>query len=165
MTHIRRAQDQDRLAISNLVETAFEGKGEAILVARLVDDGDVVLELVAEQEGQIIGQILFSRLTIHDDSGETTPAVALAPLCVSPDHQGQGVGSALVTEGHRLLIETGETLSIVLGDPAYYGHFDYTHERAASFRSLYQSDALQAVAWGDAPTTGRLAYAPAFEAL
>ena len=51
---------------------------------------------------------------------------------------------------------------MVLGDPAYYGRFGYTHERAAKFESDYQCEALQALAWGDAPESGRLVYASAF---
>ena len=37
--------------------------------------------------------------------------------------------------------------------------------RAAGFESVWQGDALQALAWGEAPKTGRLAYATAFDAL
>jgi putative acetyltransferase len=50
----------------------------------------------------------------------------------------------------------------VLGDPAYYGRFGYSRARAAKFESEYQSEALQALAWGEAPETGRLVYASAF---
>jgi putative acetyltransferase len=50
----------------------------------------------------------------------------------------------------------------VLGDPAYYGRLGYSHERAAGFESEYQCDALQALAWGEAPEAGRLVYPSAF---
>jgi putative acetyltransferase len=93
------------------------------------------------------------------------PAVALAPLAVEPRFQRRGIGGALVEEAHRQLRERGEALSVVLGEPAYYGRFGYTHKRAAGFESDYQCDALQALAWGEAPLTGKLAYAPAFAEL
>ena len=51
---------------------------------------------------------------------------------------------------------------VVLGDPAYYSRFGYTHARAEKFESEYQSEALQALTWGDAPEAGRLVYASAF---
>ena len=50
----------------------------------------------------------------------------------------------------------------MLGEPAYYGRFGYTHGRAAKFESNYQCEALQALAWDDAPESGRLVYASAF---
>ena len=71
----------------------------------------------------------------------------------------------MVEGAHRQLRESGERLLVVLGDPAYYARFGYMHDRAAGFESDYQCDALQALAWGEAPSTGRLAYAPAFAEL
>ena len=62
------------------------------------------------------------------------PAVALAPLAVEPAFHGSGIGGALIREAHIRLQDAGETLSVVLGDPAYYGRFGYTHARAAKIR-------------------------------
>jgi putative acetyltransferase len=50
----------------------------------------------------------------------------------------------------------------VLGDPAYYSRFGYRRGPAEGFSSDYQCDALQAFAWGEAPSIGRLVYAAAF---
>ncbi|RUM99250.1 N-acetyltransferase [Pseudaminobacter arsenicus] len=158
---IRPAQAGDRKAINEVEARAFGQMAEARLVEQLVADGEVVLELVAEKAGRIIGHVLFSRLLVVDGDRQFG-AVALAPLAVDPDFQHQGIGSALVTEAHRQLQGAGGPLSVVLGDPAYYGRFGYQHERAVGFDSDYQCDALQALAWGDAPKTGRLVYAAAF---
>jgi putative acetyltransferase len=161
---IRPAEARDRNEIFALEEAAFGQDGEAKLVDALVADGDAVLELVATHEAEIVGHILFSRLKIETASG-TVDAVALAPVAVQPNRQKSKVGSTLIERGHHLLQEGGETLSVVLGDPAYYGRFGYSHDRAAAFESDYQCDALQALAWGDAPTSGRLVYAKAFSGL
>jgi putative acetyltransferase len=161
---IRPAEARDRNEIFALEEAAFGQDGEAKLVDALVADGDAVLELVATHEAEIVGHILFSRLKIETASG-TVDAVALAPVAVQPNRQKSKVGSTLIERGHHLLQEGGETLSVVLGDPAYYGRFGYSHDRAAAFDSDYQCDALQALAWGDAPTSGRLVYAKAFSGL
>ena len=67
-----------------------------------------------------------------------------------------------VTGEERMLQNLGERLSIVLGEPAYYGRFGYSRARAQGFESVYQGEYLQALAWGDAPRTGRLEYATAF---
>lgn len=161
MMSIRTATPRDRDAIRLVEEHAFGQKAEAGLVDALIDSGDVVLELVAEEEGSVVGHILFSRLYVQA-GGKTHPAVALAPLAVEPSFHGTGIGGALIREAHLRLKDAGETLSIVLGEPKYYGRFGYTHERAAGFGSEFQSEALQALAWGDVPEHGELVYASPF---
>jgi putative acetyltransferase len=163
MRSIRAATPRDREAIRLVEEHAFGQKSEAGLVDALIADGDAIVELVAEDEGQVVGHILFSRLYVTQGRKKFA-AVALAPLAVEPSFHGTGIGGALIREAHLKLKAAGETLSVVLGDPAYYGRFGYTHQRAAGFDSGYQGEALQALAWGEAPETGRLDYASAFDA-
>ena len=161
---IRPAEASERAAISAVVERAFGQRDEARLVELLVESADTVLELVALHEGRIVGHVLFSRLLVVNGD-ERFPGVSLAPLSVEPSFQGQGIGSMLVEAAHRALREAGEQLSVVVGDPGYYGRFGYTHARASGFDSDYQGEAMQALAWGEAPSRGRLVYAPAFAAL
>ncbi|WP_457941039.1 GNAT family N-acetyltransferase [Mesorhizobium sp. 10J20-29] len=163
MMSIRAATPRDREAIRLVEEHAFGQKAEAGLVDALVSGGDAVVELVAEEEGQVVGHILFSRLYV-EHAGREFPAVALAPLAVEPAMHGSGIGGALVREAHLRLKQAGETLAIVLGDPAYYSRFGYERQRASGFESDYQCDALQALAWGEAPEAGKLVYATAFGA-
>jgi putative acetyltransferase len=161
---IRPAKPGDRAAIRAVEERAFGQPDEANLVERLFADGDVVLELVAERHGDILGHVLFSRLQVV--TGEwSTPAVSLAPLAVDPAHQGRGIGTELVREAHLRLMADGERLSVVLGDPAWYGRFGYAHDRAAGFESRWQGEALQAVAFEESPQTGRLVWPRAFDAI
>lgn len=163
MMSIRTVTPRDRASIRDVEEHAFGQKAEAGLVDALIENGDAVLELVAEEEGAVVGHILFSRLYV-ETNGKLHPAVALAPLAVEPAFHGTGIGGALVREAHVRLKAAGETLAIVLGDPAYYGRFGYEHGRATGFDSDYQSEALQALAWGDAPASGKLVYASPFSA-
>ncbi|QPC89622.1 GNAT family N-acetyltransferase [Mesorhizobium sp. INR15] len=161
MMSIRAATPRDREAIRLVEEHAFGQQAEAGLVDALVTGGDAVVELVAEEDGQVVGHILFSRLFVQN-GGKSFAAVALAPLAVEPSFHGSGIGGALIREGHIRLKDAGETLAVVLGDPAYYGRFGYSHARAEKFDSEYQGEALQALAWGDAPEAGKLVYASAF---
>jgi putative acetyltransferase len=161
MLSIRAATPRDREAIRRVEEHAFGQRTEAGLVDALVAAGDTVVELVAEDDGQVVGHILFSRIRVKDGKKEF-PAVALAPLAVEPAFHGTGIGGALICEGHDRLKEGGEALSVVLGDPAYYGRFGYGRARALGFDSTYQCEALQALAWGEAPESGRLVYPSAF---
>lgn len=80
----------DRAAVRRVVAAAFGQPDEAELVGRLHDAGDVVVSLVAELDGAIVGHVLLSRMTAP------FPAPALAPVSVTPLHQNRGVGAALV---------------------------------------------------------------------
>ncbi|MDR0254002.1 MAG: N-acetyltransferase [Brucellaceae bacterium] len=162
---IRPVSEQDRSKIDGVIAAAFDGTDEVALVRRLVSDNDVVLELVAEAEGEIIGHILFSRLWI-EQAGSRIAAVALAPLAVFPAYQRDGVGKTLIAEAHRLLVQQGETLSVVLGDPAYYSRFGYSVSDAAQLESIYPAQYLQLKCLTDnkpcAAVQGKLIYASAF---
>lgn len=158
---IRLAEARDGAQIRDLLEACFPGFGEADLVNALRRDGDIVLSLAAEDEGVVVGYLAFSRLNIEDED-VVHPAVALAPLAVYPEYQQQGVATRLVREAHACLAYMGERLAIVLGEPAYYGRFGYSHKRAAYFTSDYQSPYLMAISFGAAPWEGRLVYPAAF---
>lgn len=164
MFSIRASTPRDREAIRAVEEHAFGQPAEAGLVDALVTAGDAVVELVAEEEGSVVGHILFSRLHV-EDVGRRFAAVALAPLAVEPVFHGTGIGGALIREAHIRLKNAGETLSVVVGDPAYYSRFGYQRERARGFSSVFQGDAMQALAWDDAPSSGKLIYPSAFGAL
>lgn len=161
---MRVEEPRDQPQIRDLLQASFPGFEEAILVDRLRSDGDIVLSLVAEDQGVVIGYIAFSRLMV--EGGETAfRAVALAPLAVYPEYQQQGIATRLVQEGHACLAAIGETLSVVVGEPHFYGRFGYSNRRVANFASEYQSPYLMALSFGAAPSEGRLVYAPAFAAL
>ena len=81
--------------ITALLDLAFGGTDESRLVAGLRAEGAVILALVADLNGRIVGHILFSELPIETDGG-TLRAAALAPLAVVPERQRQGIGTALL---------------------------------------------------------------------
>lgn len=60
------------------------------------------LSLVAEINGNIVGHIMFTKLQIQNDT-----ILALAPLSVLPEYQRQGIGSALIKEGHQRAKDLG----------------------------------------------------------
>src|SRR5436190_18393003 len=98
---IRHARAADHTAIADVVTQAFGGPDEAALVLRLRAAGDVLFELVSEDDSGVSGHILFSRLWA--DRAEMY--AALAPLAVRPGLQRAGLGSALVERGLRDLRE------------------------------------------------------------
>jgi putative acetyltransferase len=158
---IRYAKASDHEAIAEVVEAAFGRRDEADLVARLRADEDVMFELVAEEDGEVCGHILFSRLWA--DRFELYGA--LAPLAVHPSRHRQGLGSKLVRSGVECAREFGCFGLLVLGDPAYYGRFGFSAETAGEVIAPYRGlAAFQALALEEDAFTGALsvAYPDAF---
>ena len=77
-------------------------------------------DLIAVASGEIVGHVLASLGKLE---GLAIPGIA--PLAVRPDWQGQGIGTALMTELLHLLSQRGFPLVVVLGDPDYYGRFGF----------------------------------------
>ena len=160
---IRYAKPADHAAIAAVVTAAFGQPDEARLVERLRADGDVMFELVAEENGAVAGHILFSRLWA--DRAELY--AALAPLAVRPGLQRNGLGSALTRAGLDCCREFGAHGVLVLGHPAYYPRFGFSAQAAAGIRSPYAGNpsfmalALEDGAF-DKPIT--VAHAEAFSA-
>ena len=160
---IRAEVAADREAIRALHRAAFGGEAEAKLVEALRGEGAVVLSLVAEQNGEIAGHVLYSRLTLDPSHSE---ALSLAPAAVLPKRQRQGIGARLIEEAHRMLTMRGEKIVFVLGDPAYYGRFGFSAATAKPFRTPYDGKYMQALILApDAPKSGRVRYPAAFAGL
>jgi putative acetyltransferase len=122
MTIIRRAEPQDAAAIRTVHEQAFAISAEVNLVDRLSERGKVVLSLVAEQNREVVGHILFSPVVIEAE-GKTCQALGLAPLAVLPAVQRQGIGSLLTRTALEQCRAAGHERVVVLGDPAYSSRF------------------------------------------
>ena len=130
MVIIRTEQPTDIPEVRIVNELAFEQPTEADVVDRLrhaVACADA-LSLVAEEDEAIVGHILFTPAII-ESAGRWVVGMGLAPLAVLPEHQRQGIGSALVRHGLKILRERDYPFIIVLGHPAYYPRFDF--ERAS----------------------------------
>ena len=150
---IRDEQPCDREQVRKVNEAAFGRSDEADLIDRLRVQGVVLLSLVAEFDGQIIGHILFSRMTVETAQGPVA-AVSLAPMAVQPDHQGRKIGSQLVGRGLAQLRDQGERIVIVLGHQHYYPRFGFSSEKARHLASPFPPEAFMALELSDGALTG-----------
>lgn len=141
---IRPEGPGDRSAIRRVHVTAFAGTIEADIVERLHADGLVVVSLVAERAGAILGHVLFSRLPVETDKG-IRGALALAPMAVIPEEQRQGTGTALVRAGLARCRDLGEALVVVLGHPEYYPRFGFSAALGARLHASFGGDAFMAL--------------------
>lgn len=127
MIYIRPEGPVDYPAVRRLVQAAFAqaeytDHDEHNLVERLRQSESYVpaLSLVAEDDGTLVGHILFTTVTVGD-----MVALALAPLSVLPQRQGQGIGRQLIERGHHEARTRGYGFSILLGHAGYYPRFGY----------------------------------------
>ena len=133
---IRPETSADLKAIRRVNCLAFGQDSEAWLVDALREGGYFRVSLVADQDGQVVGHILFSDLSISTDAGEVA-ALALVPLAVLPDLQKQGIGSALVRMGLEVSKEQGHRIIVVLGQPQFYRQFGFSSNMAAHLDSQF----------------------------
>jgi len=141
---VRSEGPQDIAAIREVNEQAFGRPDEADLVDRLRSERDVLGSFVATLYDQIVGHILFSRMSIETAS-TPVPAAALAPVAVLPQHQRAGIGAQLIRHGLHALRGDGESIVLVLGEPAYYGRFGFSVESARDLASPFPPEAYMAL--------------------
>lgn len=160
---IRPESPDDAAAIHAVIEAAFLGMpfadgDEQHLPARLREDGDLALSLVAEDAERIVGHIAFSPVTI---AGGATGWYGLAPLSVLPELHGQGIGSALAKRGIADMQARGAHGLVVLGDPAYYSRFGFENDPALRYSGA-PAEYFQCLSFEGSTPAGQVAFAPAF---
>ena len=141
---IRSENAADRFSVRSVNEAAFGRPDEADLVERLSSEGVVLVSLVAEVRRQIVGHIMFSRMSI-DTAHASIPAVALAPMAVLPEYQRRTIGGQLIRGGLELLCEQGEQIVLVLGHADYYPRFGFSTRKARSLESPFPPNAFMAM--------------------
>lgn len=130
--NIRKEVQEDFKKVSELIRTAFESEEhsdheEHFLVERLRNSDAFIPELsmVAEADHQIVGYILLTKIIIEDENQKNYTSLALAPVAVSPEFQGKGIGGKLIKEAHQKAKELGFGSVVLLGHENYYPKFGY----------------------------------------
>ena len=99
---------------------------EALLVHKLRSRAAFVPELdfVAELNGSVIGNIMYTRSKVAGDSGEWE-TLTFGPVSVLPKYQRQGVGSALIRKTLEIACDLGYRAVLIFGYESYYPRFGF----------------------------------------
>jgi putative acetyltransferase len=124
---IRDQRPEDDATVRQLVDDAFRGRPysdgrEPVIVEALRAAGALTVALVAEEDGEIVGQVAFSPVAID---GAARDWYGLGPVAVRPDRQGQGIGQALIRTGLDRIRALGAQGCVLAGAPGYYGRFGF----------------------------------------
>ena len=124
---IRLETEKDYRAVEELTREAFwnvykPGADEHYFVHTMRSHPDFLPQLafVAEKDGEIIGNIMYTKAWLEDEGGKRREIVSFGPICASPKIQRQGVGKALIEHSFDVARKMGYDACVVFGNPANY---------------------------------------------
>ena len=142
---IRLERKEDYHSTEFLIREAFwnvyhPGCTEHYVTHILRDDPAYVKELgfVMEQNGSLIGQILFARTVIEADDGRTVGILTMGPICIAPALKRQGCGKLLLDYALEQAAALGYGAVLFEGNIAFYGKsgFDYASKFGIRYHDL-----------------------------
>ena len=120
---IRREEEADWFLVHALNTECFETPAEALLVDALREQIRPYVAMVAEEEGLIVGHVMFSPALLENHRDRKI--MALAPLAVEAEYRRRGIAAELVRHGLHACKELGYGAVVVVGDPKYYPRFGF----------------------------------------
>ena len=127
MLTIRREAAADRQTVEDVTRRAFyniyaPGCVEHYLVRTMRDHPDFIPELdfVAELDGRVIGNVMYTKATLTGEDGTVKDILTFGPVSIAPEHQRKGYGKRLLEHSFRRAAELGWNVIVIFGSPANY---------------------------------------------
>lgn len=124
---IRNEEKRDFRAVEEMTKKAFwnvsvPGCNEHYLAHMLRGHPDFVPELdfVAEEDGKIIGNIMYTKCRLVDGRGNEKDVLTFGPLSIHPDYQRKGYGKKLQLHSFQRAKELGFDTIVIFGNPENY---------------------------------------------
>ncbi len=124
---IRNETPNDYRTVENLTREAFwnvykEGCDEHYFVHVMRSHADFIPELafVLEKDGQLIGNVMYTKAKLVDENGTEKEILSFGPLGILPEYQRQGYGKALLEHSFERAKEMGYDTIVIFGNPANY---------------------------------------------
>ncbi|MFQ8705633.1 MAG: GNAT family N-acetyltransferase [Thomasclavelia sp.] len=124
---IRNETQADYKTVEKITREAFynlyvPGGAEHYLVHIMRAHSDFISELdfVIELDGQIIGNIMYTKAKLVDEKGFEKDIITFGPVCIVPKYQRKGYGKLLIEHSFKKAIELGYDVIVIFGSPANY---------------------------------------------
>ena len=72
------------------------------------------------KDGEIIGNIMYTKAWLDDEKGERKEILSFGPLCVAPKYQRQKLGKVLIEHSFEVARKMGYDVNINFGNPGNY---------------------------------------------
>lgn len=127
MLKIRNETEADYGTVEEITRKAFynqyiPGCVEHYLVHIMRKHEDFIPELnfVAELDGRVIGNIMYTRAKLVDEKGEEKKILTFGPVSVLPGYQRKGYGKRLMEHSFKRAADLGYDVIVIFGSPANY---------------------------------------------
>lgn len=127
MINIRNEAESDHRIVEEITRKAFynmyvPGCVEHYLVHVMRQHEDFIPELdfVIERDGQVIGNIMYTRARLADEAGTKKEILTFGPVSVLPEYQRMGYGKMLMEHSFERAAELGFDVIVIFGSPANY---------------------------------------------
>lgn len=127
MITIRNEEERDYKVVEGITRKAFynlyvPGCAEHYLVHTMRGHEDFIPELdfVIELDGQVIGNIMYTKARLVDETGTEKEILTFGPVSIDPEHQRQGYGKMLIEHSFEQAIKLGYDVVVILGSPMNY---------------------------------------------
>lgn len=141
---IHLEQPDDYRKVECLTREAFwnvykPGCDEHLLVHKLRKVPAFVKELsfVAVNEHKIVGNVIYSKAKVINESQQEFEVLCLGPIGVLPAYQGQGIGSLLMQHSIEQARRLGHKAVILFGNPHYYQRFGFVNAEAYGIQTSW----------------------------
>lgn len=127
MLNIRNERETDYKIVEDITRKTFynvyvPGCIEHYLVHIMRGHEDFIPELdfVIELDGQIVGNIMYTKAKLTDEGGTEKEIVTFGPVSILPKYQRKGYGKMLIEHSLKRAAELGYEAVVIMGSPANY---------------------------------------------
>lgn len=127
MIKIRNEEETDHKRVEAITRKSFwnlyiPGCVEHYLVHVMRSHQDFVpeLDLVIEVDGEVIGNIMYTKTRLIDESGKVKDILTFGPLCIMPEYQRMGYGKILMEHSFEKAAALGYDVIVIFGNPNNY---------------------------------------------
>lgn len=127
MMVIRNERPEDFRTVEEMIKKAFwnlsvPGCNEHYLAHQIRKSLDFIPELdfVLEDDGKIIGHIIYVKAKLIDDDGLEKDILSFGPFTIHPDYQRKGYGRKLIYHSFEAAKKLGYDTIAIWGNPENY---------------------------------------------